>query len=387
MNSLIQTTTTIAAAITFLAVATPAARGQIVDCNANGVADARELAGNDCNQNGVLDECDPDADLNGVPDDCEGPGVDLDCSEFDRYETLTPNDTLTLITNFHNPELEQGYLVITATDPGGEPIAFNFLTGSSMSVDGLEAFDYSINPVDYRALVGKGVSTDVDLDGIRDLNGIEYERTAGQILIPRFFGQVPDLSRGELLLIGLSGGRQFTTIVDLLVYNDNEEEFSTQYEFRCWARVPLTSISQMFDNDWLRDWTNHDRTESVDGLESGWIRIDGGVANSRVLSIVDPAVYGVYIERYIGNAVADLPFETSLQRGHLLPDSLWGDDEESGGGDQIDGVSIGRRQPGSLLLYPEFDNRFGIVSLITVTNSNPDDEVKVHFSYIGRFGL
>jgi len=376
----------IATTIALLLAASPPARGQQADCNQNGIADARELAGNDCNGNGVPDECDPDLDHDGVPDDCRDPGASLDCSEFDRTETLTAEDTLTLITNFHNPDLEQGYLIVTATDPQGTPIAFNFLIGGSLMVDGLEAFDYSLNAVDYRALVGPGVSTDVDLDGIRDLNGVEYEQTAGQLLIPRFFGQIPGHSQGELLLIGLSGGRQFRTTVDLLAYNDNEEEFSTELSFRCWARVPLLSISELFANDWLRDWTNQDTAERIGGLESGWIRIDGGVATSRVLSIVDPAVYAVYIERYFDQATADLPFETSLQNGHLLPNSLWGDDEESGGGDQVDGVSIGRRQPGSLLLYPEFDNRFGIVSVITVTNTHPLQEVRAHFSYIGRWG-
>jgi len=44
--------------------------------------------------------------------------------------------------------------------------------------------------------------------------------------------------------------------------------------------------------------------------------------------------------------------------------------------------------PGSLLLFPEFDNRFGNDTLITVTNTNADTVngfIEVEFIYIGKF--
>ncbi len=44
---------------------------QIEDCNSNGVDDVDELADNDCNDNGIPDECDSDSDGDGVPDDCD----------------------------------------------------------------------------------------------------------------------------------------------------------------------------------------------------------------------------------------------------------------------------------------------------------------------------
>ncbi len=43
----------------------------IEDCNSNDVDDADELAGNDCNSNGIPDECDSDSDGDSVPDDCD----------------------------------------------------------------------------------------------------------------------------------------------------------------------------------------------------------------------------------------------------------------------------------------------------------------------------
>ncbi|MCB9849321.1 MAG: S8 family serine peptidase [Phycisphaerales bacterium] len=44
------------------------------DCNNNGIADDCDLNGggsSDCNENGIPDECDPDCDADGVPDACE----------------------------------------------------------------------------------------------------------------------------------------------------------------------------------------------------------------------------------------------------------------------------------------------------------------------------
>ena len=46
----------------------------------------------------------------------------------------------------------------------------------------------------------------------------------------------------------------------------------------------------------------------------------------------------------------------------------------------------GGRNPGSLLLYPEFDNRVGDATVLTVTNTSTTDDVTVHFVYIGRYG-
>jgi len=54
------------------------------------------------------------------------------------------------------------------------------------------------------------------------------------------------------------------------------------------------------------------------------------------------------------------------------------------------------RNPGSLLIFPEFDNRTANVTMFTVTNTNrdfthnpqtnlPNGTVKVHFIYVGRF--
>lgn len=56
------------------------------DCNSNNVADAQDIAAatsQDCNGNGVPDECDPDTDGDGVPDDCDNCPQDLNADQAD----------------------------------------------------------------------------------------------------------------------------------------------------------------------------------------------------------------------------------------------------------------------------------------------------------------
>jgi hypothetical protein len=341
---------------------------------------------NDCNDNGIPDECDPDGNDNGIPDDCEE-GTDLDCSETNRYEDLTPNDTLSVVTGYHNPNPEQGYLRVVAVDENLRPVGFDHLIGQTVIMDGFETMEYSVNAVDYRSAVDPGLKTDVDADGIRDLNGIEYEQTAGKILIPRFFGQ-GDYSNSKLLLIGLSGGRKFDTTIEFIITNDNEVSFSTEYTFRCWDKVSLKSISLLFENEFLANLQGNDTDEDIGGVETGWISMDGGVATSSAASISDPAFYAVYIERLKTYSAASLPFEACTQSGHLLSNSLFGDNEEVAGESPQDcDVSIPRRRAGSLLLYPEYDNLSGVITVVTVTNTSLNQSIKAHFVYVARFGL
>ena len=61
-------------------------------------------------------------------------------------------------------------------------------------------------------------------------------------------------------------------------------------------------------------------------IETGWMRIDGAIADSTVVSIEDPAFYAVLVEKVGNRGAADLPFEAGLQdNGALLPRSIFGD--------------------------------------------------------------
>lgn len=379
------------------------------DCNLNGIPDECEAL-DDCDKDGVPDICEPDCDHDGIPDECDAtpcpdceslnrqnpgslllfpefdnrpgratlitvtntncedvagvinPGIDvefvyigkydvygndLDCIEFNRTRHLTPCDTFTALTNFDNPTQARGYVYVFAKDSvTHRPVVFNHLIGQELLLGGQGFLDDALNALVFRGIGNvngiktPGAETDLDGDGIRDLDGLEYDRSPDQLLIPRFLGVDPPLHAGNgkenqasirsrLILIGLSGGTEFTTLVDFLVYNDNEEVMSTQYPFRCWDTPDLTDISNVFLNQFLRNQTNDDPNEIAHtNREAGWMRINGRIAVSTANVVInDPAVYAVLVEHITsGHSVAELPFELCTQdNGDLLPTSAFGD--------------------------------------------------------------
>jgi len=254
------------------------------------------------------------------------------CLKADAWETLTPRDTVTFLTQNHAPNHGRGFCFAYArgmTAPS--PTDFDHLIGSAVVLDGTTGSQYSINALVYEGRTGHGNPTDVDGDGVRDLDGLEYGMAPDKIAIPRFFGQ-PDPSTGggfphaELVFVGMTG-TQFDTTVNFLIFNDNEEVFSSQHTFGCWGRVPLTDISGVFSNDFLRDHTNHDPGEILgwSAFEAGWFEMDGGSASSNTTTIPDPAFLAALIEVDRLSSAA-LPFTIGEQpNGDLLPSSLSGD--------------------------------------------------------------
>jgi len=265
-----------------------------------------------------------------------GPAIDVEfmyidgdnCQEFNRTVHLTPNDTLSLLTPFHNPNQERGYVYVFAKDPEtGEAVVHNHLAGQMMNFDAETRGAYSVNAVAFKGIGEDGDLTDHDADDVRDLDGLEYDQAPDQILIPRFIAQ-SDNSKTDLVLVGLTGGQAFSTTVDFLIYNDNEEVFSNEYTFECWERVKLRDISNLFTQQFLSS-TDNAALEILGaaGRESGWMRIDGAIAQSATTVVQDPAFYAVLIE-YVNpqQAGADLPFEWCVQdNGALLPRGLLGD--------------------------------------------------------------
>ncbi len=254
------------------------------------------------------------------------------CLKADAMETLTPRDTITLLSQAHAPGLSRGYCYAYARGlSSSAPITFNHLVGSVLVIDGVNATVYSINALVFEGLTAPGTSTDLDFDGIRDLDGLEYSPAPDRIAIPRFFGQLPPMQGGEfmhaeLIMLGLTG-TQFATTINFLIYNDNEEEFSAQYTFDCWQRVSLLDISGAFSNSFLALGTNNDPAEilGLPGLESGWFEMDGGSASSLTTTIQNPAFLAMLVEsRRLSSAT--LPFTLGSQaNGDLLPTSLSGD--------------------------------------------------------------
>jgi len=249
------------------------------------------------------------------------------CQEFNRVERLTPNDTFSTIASSHNPNQAMGYLYAFAKDPiTGEPVTFDWLIGHQQVIDGLLTIEYGTNVFTFNGIPDEGEATDLDGDGILDLDGIEYEMAPDQIVIPRFFGQGTGLE-SYLILINLTGGTRFSTTLDFLVHNDNEYIYSAEYEFDCWEMTSLVEISGVFRNDFLQ-FTDNDPNEilGLEMLESGWIRLDGGITNSGSTAFEDPAFLAFLFE-FIGPfGGADLPFELGTQdNGDLLPRSVGGD--------------------------------------------------------------
>ena len=259
-----------------------------------------------------------------------------DCTVADRSLELTPNDTCTFATNLLIAEQVRGFGYMYAQcGQTGPPVVFNQLIGNMLVMDGYDAISFAVNAVGLRGIENPDApiascgrrETDLNGNGVRDFDGIEYDPVPDRILIPRFLGQTPD-RQNELILIGLSGGQKFTTTLEFLVYNDNEDVFSRQHSFYCWERSPLQDISNLFENDWLATTDNDpDEVLGATATESGWMRINGGVATSSTTSIPDPAFYAVLIEvSDIGHLAADLPFgDCSQDNGGLLPRSLNGE--------------------------------------------------------------
>jgi hypothetical protein len=236
----------------------------------------------------------------------------INCLEFNRTETLTANDTLSVITKLHNPQQEQGFVYVFAKDPiTGKAKVFNYLIGNLMTLESVTSLEYSMNPVAFKGIGNAAGDTDLNSDGLRQLDGIEYEGVTDQILIPRFIGYDGAGYRGELILLGLTGGAQFNTVVDFLVYNDNEEVFSAQYTFKCWTRVPLGTINGVFTQTFLKS-TNNAMNEILGApqVEAGWMKLNGHSAFSTQAQFTDPAIYAVLIEKIGNYSAADLPFET-----------------------------------------------------------------------------
>jgi hypothetical protein len=233
-----------------------------------------------------------------------------DCLETNRTRTLTPNDTLTVdartdsgAASGGNTAVLNGYCYVFAKNAAGQAISFNNLSGAAVVLEGGLASSYAPDPIIYRAIPSQGATTNLDSDLYRDLNGTEYEQTADEIHIPHFIAAGANemySSSPELVLLSLTGGSSFQATVNFLVYNDNEEQFSAQANFRCWRRSALTSYSGIFAHSFLVT-TNDNANEAALGLETGWYKVDGNVTSSGSSlpggTASDPALIAVHINR------------------------------------------------------------------------------------------
>jgi len=236
------------------------------------------------------------------------------CHQSDRIVHLTARDTDTFVAKFHVPTIARGYAYAWAQDPIlHQSVDFDFLIGTDLRVDGVNAGDYSFPAVPFQALTGPGNPTDVNHNGRPDLDGVEYEKAHNHFFMPRFFGQSPPpIAHGQfasdLVLLQPLVNQGVTTTAGFLIYNDNEEVFSGQLVFQCWTRVPLLSISGAFAQVFLAASNqNPNEVEGAPFIESGWFDASGVTASSSQGTTASPPIFGVLIETKPHTA-AELPF-------------------------------------------------------------------------------
>ena len=207
--------------------------------------------------------------------------IPLGCVVFDRYEFLTPADTLSVLTACHNafaPGGQEGYLVVSAQNPSlfNTPWDFDWLMGSELVINASGGM-YSINAVPFRGVPGAFMNTDVNLDGALDFDGVEYEGIPDLLYMDSFIA----LAGSQLALVNLTGGPMATNMLYFDVWNDNEYPMSTTKVMGCWFDQPLVNVSPLFAESFLKNNTPHDPDElaincnnSGGGVETGWARIE-----------------------------------------------------------------------------------------------------------------
>jgi hypothetical protein len=258
---------------------------------------------------------------------------------IDRTERLAPCDTFSVLTNpFAGTTATEGFAYAFAVDrlaPPWRPVSFNHLIADVVILDGvLIGTNYSANPATFRAIsavdntpIGAAPAS---INPIPLLDDAMYEAAPERILIPRFMGQSADYESSLVLLslagTGSSSSNLFETVVDLLVFNDNEEAFSAQHAFRCWTKIRLSDLNGIFTHQFLADNTNDDSSEIFGATtrEAGWMFLEGNIASATQTEIDDPAILAFLIEStdvdpVDAEAGAELPFFLGSRDGRVAP--------------------------------------------------------------------
>ena len=207
------------------------------------------------------------------------PTVPAACSVFDRFELLTPADTLSTLTSCHDAVVggQQGFLVVSAHDPAqfDVPWDFDWLVGSEYVVNAAGGM-YSVEAVPLRGLPGAGLPTDLDADGQLDFDGLEYEGLPDVLFVDSFMA----MACSRLTLVNLTGGCAARNLLRFEIFNDAGYPLSTTLVMGRWFDLPLYDLSPLFHADFLANATPDDPTEldlhcrNKGNVEMGWVAID-----------------------------------------------------------------------------------------------------------------
>jgi len=241
------------------------------------------------------------------------------CREFDRYEYLTPGDTLTVLADDHNPEGDRGYLIVLALSPSGGFVNFNHLIGQAIIVQSGLDVAWSYNAFAALAVAGDPsdgcdrVDPDDEANGgdgdfRADFDGVEYEMLTDEVAVPTFFEE-GDRFGNQLALMSTAGDYRVETTV--LLYNNVEDVFSRSFDFECWWDGSLSDITgAALDLGGDPDETGH-------GVQTGWLTIRGRRVRDGLGRVADapetgspivPALVGVFMQRITGTDFASGDF-------------------------------------------------------------------------------
>ncbi len=196
-------------------------------------------------------------------------GIPAPWLEFDRFEDLTPADTLSVLASSHNPEGEIGFLTVTALTPDtDEKIAFDYLIGSAYIANSNLDILWCYIPYSFQA-IGSGSDSTCGHEIIDPGDasfGDAYAAFPDVLFIDSFFEERDGVFDNQLTLMSTSG-QDFINEVDFLFWNNKEDRFSRTFKFICWTQVELSQVSAVARN------LNGDPSEFV--KQTGWVRIDG----------------------------------------------------------------------------------------------------------------
>ena len=246
-------------------------------------------------------------------------------AEFDRYEFLTPGDTLTVRSDTHNPEGKIGYLLVTA-ERADAPHAylvsdFDYLVGSAIVVRASDETAFRYVPYSFQSALESPdactiVATDLDGDGAIDFDGNEYVTFPREVIVDSFFEQGARFDN-ELVLMTTAGNHE-SVETDFFLLNNQGELFRGALQFqKFWVGSvsDLTPVASELGGDPLEF--------ARPSVETGWLMLRRrrifDQSGRPVLDIQGnfaiPPILGVFAQRIEGTGMSMA--HTLMYRGRL----------------------------------------------------------------------
>ncbi len=201
---------------------------------------------------------------------------------FERFEYLTPGDTLSVLADVLVPELEVGYLVVMAYDAAdsARAIQYDYLLGGAIIAQAGPNFMFSYTPYAFEGRPIRETSdpcnpirTDIDNDGTPDFDGAEYSKFPREVVIESFIEERGIF--GNTLTLLTTCAPDHTAEIRSVLRNNEGTRYYDIFEFSSWWTGSLSEVSNFASS--LRG----------NEYELGYRDIETGWASFRGLRIVD----------------------------------------------------------------------------------------------------